>query len=431
MKKLARFLASLLVAGALPLQASNHELDAKIDRYVRPYVERNAFSGVILVARGDEVVFEKAYGMANYEFGVPNRADTRFAIASITKRYTGIILARLEAEEKLSMDDKLSKWVADFPSADRITVRHLATHYSGVRDPEDLRRLIRMNFTAADVVEHMKKKALGSEPGATYSYTTANYAILGYIIESVTGKPFSAVVNQYIYTPARMKDSGELTTTSVVPRLASGYMPDPYGRGLSVCGPEDTSWKIAGGSSYSTARDLHRFARAWVGGKLGDLSVLSPSAKVLDKPAHSSSGSFPGAGANLLIFPEEQVTVVVLTNNYATIASAATQDIAAIYFGQPAPDNHVTLATTPARMDPRFFASYAVEGRPWTFTIEMEQGSPVLSYNEMRKSALLQIDRDNWFSPLDWAKFKLRWTDSGFDGSMTLPTGDEMKLIRK
>src|SRR5262249_58675691 len=139
------------------------------------------------------------------------------------------------------------KWVPDFPSADTITVRHLMTHMSGVRDPEKLRRLIRMNMSSAEVVNALKTEPLGSKPGEVYSYTTANYAILGHIIERVTGKTYAEVVKQYVYDRAGMRDSGELTTTTVVPRLAGGYVADPFGRGMSVCGPGDRSWEVGGG----------------------------------------------------------------------------------------------------------------------------------------------------------------------------------------
>jgi CubicO group peptidase (beta-lactamase class C family) len=333
----SRILAGLLLATAVagePLRGGTDSgLAAKIDRYVQPYVRLNAFSGVVYLAKGDDVVYAKPFGMANYEFGVPNRLDTRFAIASITKRFTGVILARLTQEKKISGEDVLAKWVPDFPSADRITITHLASHYSGVRDPDRLRRTIRMSRTPRETVEILKTEPLGSEPGATYSYTTANYAILADVIEQVTGKPYPDVVAEYVYKPAGMTDSGELATTSVVPRLATGYMPDPFSDGVAVCGPEDPSWKLGGGSSYSTARDLHRFARALYGGKLlGSLRATEEfrHSKMFDRTVLSSSGSFPGAGANLLTFPDDGVTVVVLTNNYATVAGAIAENVAGV-----------------------------------------------------------------------------------------------------
>jgi hypothetical protein len=231
-----------------------------------------------------------------------------------------------------------------------------------------------------------------------------------------------------------MADSGELATTSVVPRLASGYMPDPFSGGVSVCGPEDPSWKLGGGASYSTAKDLHRFARALYGGKL--LGSVRPvdhfsHSKLFDKTVFASSGSFPGAGANLLLFPDDEVTVVVLSNNYATVPSRIAEDVAAIFFGREVASAEVALAKDPRPMDPRLAGSFEVVGRPWTFTLSFRDGRPVVAWNESRLTAVHRIDDNTWFSPLDWAKFTLRFKpDGAFEGAFLLP-GSEPLPIKK
>ncbi len=418
------------------MPAAAAPLAQRVDQLVQPYVEYNAFSGVIFVAKGDEVLFQKAYGMANYEFSVPNTVDTRFAIASITKRFTSVIMQRLFAEKKLSPDDVLAKWVPDFPSADAITVRHLMTHRSGLRDPDKLRRIIRQNFTSADVVDALKSEKIVSKPGEVYSYTTANYAILGHIIERVTGKTYAEVVKQYVYDPAKMKDSGELTTTTVVPRLATGYMPDPFGHGMSVCGPEDTSWKVGGGSSYSTVRDLHRFIRALYDGTLLSKEVAlaswTPPSKTFDKRVANLSGAFPGAGANLLYFMDDDVTVIVLTNNYATVASGIAQSLAAMIFDQPYEVPSVKLAADPHSADPKIAGHYTVEGRGWTFTILFREGRPVAAWNSIRQSAMLRVSDDTWFEPLDFANLQLKFDANGnfVEGWFRYPGMEVAKVTR-
>ncbi len=320
------FLALLtVIAGdalAAGSKAPNQDLAKWLDAYLVPFIERNTFSGVILVAQGSDVTFSKAYGMANVEFSVPNRLDTRFAIASINKLFTAIALSRLAEMKKLSPDDPLSKWVPSFPEADKITIDMLRRHRSGIRDPEDLRRKIRASYTTDDVVAHLASKPLGSVPGAQYSYTTANYAVLAHIIERITGKLYADAIRELVYLPAGMRDSGDLTTTTVVPRLASGYMPDPFSGALSVSGPEDPSWKAGGGSTYSTAADLHRFVRAFYGGKLlesTDPANVFGETKVRDKRALRVSGSFPGTSAQMLHLIEENRTIIVLSNNYAGV----------------------------------------------------------------------------------------------------------------
>ena len=434
-RALASAVLFTVVTGAVGIGVPPPGLEAKIDASVQPYVRLNAFSGVVYLAKGDDAVYAKPFGMANYEFGVPNRLDTRFAIASISKRFTGVVLAKLAAEKKLSGADVLSKWVPDFPSAEKITITHLAEHYSGVRDHVSLRQTIRASRGPRETVEILKKLPLGSEPGATHSYTTANYAILAHVIEQVTGKLYADVVRQYVYGPAGMTDSGELATTTVVPLLATGYMPDPFSDGVAVCGPEDPSWKLGGGASYSTARDLHRFARALYAGKLlPGFRALDHfrHSKTFDRTSWASGGSLPGSGASLLVFPDDEVTVVVLSNNYATVSGTIAENVAAMYFGREVPSAEVALAKSPAPMDPRLAGSYEVVGRPWTFTLSLRDGRPFVAWNEIRRSALHRIDADTWFSPLDWARFTLKLAgDGAFDGRFTLPGAEPLVVKRR
>jgi hypothetical protein len=310
-------------------------------------------------------------------------------------------------------------------------------HRSGVRDPAKLRGIIRQNYTPAEVVEQLKSEPLASKPGEEYSYTTANYAILADIIERVTGKTYAAVVRQYVYGPAGMKDSGELTTTAVVPRLAHGYMPDPFGRGVAVCGPEDTSWKAGGGSSFSTAADLHRFVRALYDGTLLSKQAAVDSwtlTKMFEKRVTNLNGAFPGAGANVLYFPDDDVTVVVLSNNYATVAAMISASVAAMMFDKPYNVPTVKLAADPfALPDPRIAGSYRVEGHPWTFTISVRDGRPIVTWTPIRQSAMLRMSEDTWFEPFDWATLQLKLAPDGTlaEGWFNYPGMPPAKVIRQ
>ncbi|HJW93189.1 MAG TPA: serine hydrolase domain-containing protein [Thermoanaerobaculia bacterium] len=408
----------VILALALPLFAAD-DLAKKIDAYVAPYVHENTFSGVVLIGKGDDIVFAKPYGMANYEFNVPLAVDTRFPIASITKMFTSAILARLEEENRLSPNDLLAKWVPDFPSADKITVQHLANHKSGIRDPQDLRRIIRANMTTAEVVDVLKKKPLGSAPGEKYSYTTANYAVLAHIIERVTGRTYAEVIRDYVYTPAGMKDSGELSTTSVVPRLTTGYMANPFGPGMSVCGPEDTSWKTGGGSSYSTARDLQRFMRAFYGGKLFKTKPIDvwPTSKMLEKTISRASGSFPGANAGIIYFIDDDVAIAVMSNTYSPVAGSIAGDVAAMYFGKPY-TNPQPPKYTNAAFDKRLIGTWLLEGFPDGFKIGERGGRGLVVWNEIRQGALLPVE-GGWFTPFDWGTITFK--DDLSEGTMVTP----------
>lgn len=414
------------------LTAKGTPLSEKIDAYVAPYIRHHAFSGVVLVAQGETVLVNNGYGMANVEFGAPATPATRFAIASITKMFTTAMLARLYEEKRLSPDDVLAKWVPDFPSAEKITIAALASHRSGVRDPDKLRRTIRTNLKTVEVVDVLKQQPLGSVPGETYSYTTANYAILAHVIERVTGETFAKAIHRMVYDPAVMRDSGELTTTTVVPRLATGYGPDPFSGGVAVCGPEDTSWKAGGGSSYSTAADLHSFVRAFYGKKLfaADPRTLWPLSELFGKQTVQAGGAFPGANAAFVYFIDDDVTVVVMSNNYAPIAPTIAADVAAMYFDKPFDMPVVKIATNPVPLDPRVAGVYSLEGRPNPFTIAIQDGRPYMSWNSARQSPLLPIDGHSWFVPLDWGTLRLQ-AGTLQEGTMTAAWSDKpLKVTR-
>lgn len=434
MKIRSTCLYSLFACLLLPAAAAAAEADAlgsAIDAIVAPYVDLHLFGGVVLVARGDRVLATRPYGMANVEFGVPNRTDTRFPIASITKRFMLLVLHRLADEGKLSFDDPLARWAPGFPSADKITVDHLVNHRSGIRDPDELRQKIRTNWTTAAVVDLLAKTPLASLPGETRVYTTANYAVLAYIVERVTGQSFAEVMERYVYGPAGMRDSGELTTPTVVPRLASGYMPDPLGAGLAVCGPEDTSWKAGGGSSYATAGDLHRFFRALYAGKLSSKPAreLFATSQLGEHALFSSSGSFPGANASALYFPADELTVVVLSNNYAPLPGTIAETVAKAVFGMPYEVAAAPKILATGTFDPRMLGSWNLEGLPYQFTLELRSGTPILTWTPARQSAYLRIGERTWFSPFDWAR--IEWEPDYAKATWTAPWAEKPLAVTR
>ena len=428
----------LIAAGASGAPPSTKELDRSVAELVAPYVKYHAFSGVVLVGKGDDVLVNKAFGNANYEFGVPNRPDTRFSIGSISKRFTFVVVMHLEREKKLSLDDALSKWVPDFPSADKITVRYLLTHHSGIQDSDKLRGIFPRNFSTADAVDAIKSEPLGAAPGEKYSYSTWNYVVLAYIIERVTGDSYADVVKKYVYDPAGMRDSGELSTTTVVPRLANGYMPDPFSNGLSISGPEDRSWKTGGGASYSTTRDLMRFARAYATTLLTKeeralWDTEDENTTLFERNVMQSGGSTAGVNAMMNYFPDDDVNVVVLANNSSPVARTIARDVAAIYFRAKYTVPSVALA--PGRpFDERLLRGYAIEGRDFTFEIRLHEGKPFARWGATRWEAMLPEGENRWFLPLDFAHLTLRLDDNGqlVEGTMTASWSPApMKIIAR
>jgi CubicO group peptidase (beta-lactamase class C family) len=177
---------------------------ARFDRQVQAYVHNGDFSGSVLVARDGHLLFEKSYGMANYEWGIANSEKTKFHIASVTKTFTAAAILQLERQGKLKLSDPLSKYVPDFLNGERITIEQMLTHTSGLPDfyslPEyPIRKY--QKVTLADLVAWVKTKPLDFLPGSKSSYSNTGYAFLAYIIEQVLGKPYE----QFLSTPGKIK----------------------------------------------------------------------------------------------------------------------------------------------------------------------------------------------------------------------------------
>jgi CubicO group peptidase (beta-lactamase class C family) len=280
------------------------------------------FSGAVLIARGDAIEVQAAYGMATG--GAPNTIDTRFNIGSINKTFTAIAIAQLIQKGRLSLDDPLAKHFPEYPNRDaaaKITIRDLITHRSGVAQF--------MGADFGDATVGQMARAVGAEPQvfeprARQAYSNGGYIVLGRVIELVSGQPYAAYVGEHVYRPAGMTTGG-----------APG---NPAGGG------------------YFTATDLFRFARALRTGKLLDARMTEYvlngtfSGEGTQKFGFAlreqvigtrrfigNGGGAPGINAEFRLEPAGEYTVVVLAN---ASPPAATQLLADI-LGQLRPASQV------------------------------------------------------------------------------------------
>src|SRR5215471_4674222 len=182
---------SFLFILSLPVSvAAQAKKVAQIDAYVKPLVSINQFSGVILASYKGKIIYEKAFGTAQAELGVPNRADTVFGIASVTKPMTMTITLRLIEEGKLGRQDKLSKWMPDFPKGEKITVEMLMLHRSGIPHRGTIPEEESLRYTSADMVAKAKQVTLDFQPGEREGYSSLGYSVLARVLELASGKSF-------------------------------------------------------------------------------------------------------------------------------------------------------------------------------------------------------------------------------------------------
>lgn len=297
--------AVLLCVADLHCQA----LKAKrIDGLLLPLAGSGQFSGVVLASENGKVIYEKAFGMANAELKVPITLNSRLGIASITKPMTSVILIRLLEVGKLSLEDKLSKFIPDFPNGDKITVSMLSTHRSGiphrVMPPEAETR----PYTTAQFVEVAKKATLAFEPGSQRLYSSAGYAVLVRVLEITSGQTYGQLLKKYVFEPAGMTDSIDWDSSALIERRVQDYLQSENG---PINAPyKDYSFLVGGGSVLSTASDVHKFGMALIDGKYGEAA----------KPAWiregvlSASGSTNGRRAYLEIREDKSYGFAILSN---------------------------------------------------------------------------------------------------------------------
>ena len=259
----------VLVSLLLPVSvAAQTKSAADIDAYVRPLVKANQFSGVVLASSNGTILYEKPFGSAQAEWGVPNRPSTVFGIASITKPMTTTIALRLIDEGKLGRQDPVSKWLPDFPKGDQITVEMLMIHRSGLphRGTTPVEESLR--YTAADMVEKARRVPLVFQPGERELYSSLGYSVLARVLELAAARSFAQLLKEYVFDPAGMKDSTDFNGEALLPRRAQEYFLEPSGW---VHPPlKDYSFLVGAGSVFSTARDVFRFGDAVVNGRYGE-----------------------------------------------------------------------------------------------------------------------------------------------------------------
>lgn len=325
--------AWLMVAGAA-MGKEAAELAGKADAYLRAKAGAGAFSGTVLLARGDKVLFVKGYGFANAEWRIPNDADTRFPIASITKTFTAALVLKLRQQGRLSLEDPLCKFLAPCPESWRaIRLNQLLLQTSGIPDyakDRDFLKKVRQRQSLDELLAMLRDRPLEFTPGAKHAYSNSNYILLGAVLEKAGGKSYETLLRELLFQPLGMKHTGLDDNTLVLANRASGYT--PAGKGLANAPFVDSSWLYAAGGIYSTVGDLQIWARAMQSGRVlpreevarmwapahGNYGygwqLLAASPQWHNRRLVFHAGGITGFASDLLIYPDEQVTVIVLAN---------------------------------------------------------------------------------------------------------------------
>jgi CubicO group peptidase (beta-lactamase class C family) len=362
---LTRIICACLGLFFIPLNGlTQAAISARPEELVDAYAKLDRFSGCVLAAKDGKVIFAKGYGMANLELEVPNTTATRFDIGSITKQFTAAAVLQLASAGKLNLNDPVIRYVPDYPKeqAEKVTIHHLLTHTSGIpslfRAGDGLDDIDATNkpITPAELLGFFKDKKLLFTPGQQFRYSNSGYELLADIIERVSGQSYADYLAEHVFKPARMSDTVVRRSEAILRSRASGY--DGYGKEKVNAGCADPSWDYGDGGVYTTVEDLLKWDMA-----LYDNSVLSEDARrelftpylqtagVTADETYYGYGWFIGRqlGRKLIYhtggtrgfvsvfyrFPDDRVTIIVLSNYFPAPCIEIAKKLSAIIYGEP------------------------------------------------------------------------------------------------
>lgn len=427
-------------------------LAESLDRYLSARTELGRFSGAVLVAKGDRVLFRKGYGFADVARRVPYRPETRHAVASITKMFTAMAALKLRDAGKLRLDDPVCLHLAGCPEAWKpVTVEQLMRHTSGIPDYEEPLELGSGKYLAVmteegasrRLVEDAKKKPLDFPPGTKFRYSNTGYLVLAEVVETAARRPFNDVVTDLLLRPAGMRRAGMFDGRTRPEGLATGYTHPELGWAKFLAGAPLSDGHLlprprlpltppAGDAGlYATVDDLLAWSRAMDGGALVPKAeadeVFTPglesygygwfSGEGFRRRRFRHSGALPGYTSDFVKFPDDGLTIVVFCNLDRARLSALVRDVSAIVLGDPwDPPVRGDVATLTPADTVRLEGVYAMaDGR--TLTVTKKPDLLTAELKDRYTAGLVPLSPTRFYFPLG-------------DGTATFALGEDGRAAR-
>ncbi|MGH7468554.1 MAG: serine hydrolase [Longimicrobiales bacterium] len=341
---------TLLLAVTQPAAA---QTPAQIDAIFARYDRKDSPGCALGVVQNGQLVYQKGYGSANLDYGIPNGPDMVYYVGSVSKQFTAAAIALLALDGRIGLEDPVSKYVPEVGHLPPMTVRQLVHHTAGVRDIYGLMSLagIRMEdvFPENDAIALIaRQKELNFAPGSDYLYSNSGYLLLAQIVKRVSGKSLREFAAERIFQPLGMRNTHfHDEPYHIFPQRTISYAPEGAGYRISYLLNFD---KIGAGGLYTTLADLLLWDRNFYDNKLGRgfLELMHTRGVQLNGdtlgyafglqvgqhrglPTVRHGGSLMGFQADLVRFPEQRFTVIALCNGNDITPSNLTNQVAHLY----------------------------------------------------------------------------------------------------
>ncbi|HEU4633570.1 MAG TPA: serine hydrolase [Flavisolibacter sp.] len=406
-------LCGILFHGAFA--QGDKRLTAAFDTVLKAHYPLNGPGVTVLVSRHGKILYKKAMGMANVELQVPMETTHVFRIGSITKQFTAIAILQLMEQGKLNLQDEITTFIPDYPvQGAKITVEHLLTHTSGIRDYTSIKDSAdrsKTDFTPAEMIAYFKNQPLRFAPGTRYEYSNSNYFLLGFIIEKITGKTFEQYLEAHFFRPLGMSRSFYDKTATIIRNRASGYT--QVERRLENAATISMTQPYAAGSLLSTVEDLFTWNQAVQSHKLVKKQTLDKAFTryklvngketsygygwrfgfIQESPSIWHGGLINGFRTMALYLPGEEVYVVVLTNCDCSAPEDLTAKLAAVAIGKPYADKEMVIASSALQAYAGVYANENGDQR----IVHVEGGRLYVQAGRGPRVAIKAFKKDNFF----------------------------------
>ncbi len=349
-------LNSLSIVLVLFISITAQTKSEKIDNLITRYTDYNLFNGSVLVVEDGEVILKKGYGFANMEYDISNSPETKFRIGSITKQFVATVIMQLVEEGKINLDEKITSYLPNYrkDTGDKVTIFHLLTHTSGIPSYTGIPKVwsdsLRLQYSVDYLIEHFCQGDLEFESGTEFRYNNSGYVLLGKIVEDLTGKSLSDALDERIFKPAGMLNTGIDTEQKILKNRASGY--ERTFDGFVGTPFFNITNAFGAGAMYSTVEDMFLWDRILYTDKLltteskekmftpylsnygfgwGILNVVmgEDSIKIV-----SHSGGLNGFNTRLTRFVDDNHTIILFNNFSGAPLAELSKQISNIIFDE-------------------------------------------------------------------------------------------------
>jgi CubicO group peptidase (beta-lactamase class C family) len=347
---------AFIILAHLPLPADSNA--ARVDALFAPWNKPDSPGCSVGVSRDGAPVYEHGYGMANLDYGIPITPATVFHVASVSKQFTAMSVLLLAQRGQLSLDDEARKFIPELPDyGTRLTIRHLLTHTSGLRDAFLLLGLGAPRDDASDASEQavaalVRQRGLNFTPGTEFSYNNGGYTMLGSIVHRVSGQTLRAFADANIFKPLGMTQTRfHDDPTEIIPNRASGY--HRVGDAFRLAPRYDPGGLVGNAGLFTTERDLLRWEQNFADARVGDPKLLAamqtPATLTTGEKAPYGFGLFigerhglrtishgggdQGVSAWVVRYPDRGLAIALLCNADGIDVGSLANNIADIYLG--------------------------------------------------------------------------------------------------